>query len=41
MAVRGITAAEYEHLSSEAEKARIAANAARGRLDRHIAEHGC
>jgi hypothetical protein len=36
-----ISSADYQRLSIATEKARIASIAARDRLNRHIAEHGC
>ena len=41
MAAGDISSAEYQRLSTETERARVASIEARDRLNRHIAEHGC
>jgi hypothetical protein len=41
MVVKGISQAEYRHFRALTEKARHSSMAARDRLERHIAEHGC
>ena len=39
--VGNVSKPQYEHLSKTTEKARHAANDARGLLDLHISQHGC
>jgi hypothetical protein len=41
MVPRRLSPGDYADLSATAEKARQAAVAARDRLNRHVAEHGC